>query len=73
MSNFIFWEIYDNQDFGSVLLLSGFLIKKYLSVAPTDPTRGGGIRGMGTGGYIQRVLYTFALCLLWQMNQTITL
>jgi len=27
LNNFLFWEICDNQDFGSVLLLSGFLIK----------------------------------------------
>jgi hypothetical protein len=51
MSNFQFWKISDNQDFESVLLLSGFLIKKYLYAAPTAPMGGGGIGGMGTGGY----------------------
>lgn len=77
-----FWNFHSTSKFWEKLWQSGFrncfvtdwiLIKKDLSVAPTDPTGGGGIRGMGTGGYIQRVLYTFVLCLIWQMNQTITL
>ena len=44
MSNFQFWKISDNQDFESVLLLSGFLIKKYLYAAPHH------CRGAYTGG-----------------------
>lgn len=53
LSNFLFWEIFTGQDFGSVLLLSGFLIRVFIW-STHSPYKGWGDTGGSTGGYIQR-------------------
>jgi len=44
LSNFLFWEIFTGQDFESVLLLSGFLIREFIC-STHSPYKGRGVQG----------------------------